>query len=900
MVFRYRLAPTPGYEYVSPSVLRLAGYTPDEVYADPEMGFALVHPDDRPLFDDTLAGRRPAPDPFVLRWQRKDGTTIWVELRSTPFVGPDGSVGFDGVARDVTAQRAAEDALHAAQQEAAQLAWIMASADEAIIGETLDGLVTRWNAAAERLFGYTTGEMLGQSVLRLAPPGDEATQRRIVERLAAGEHVDPYEAVRVAKGGTLVEVSISASAVRDARGELASIAVFAHDVGPRNRSEAALAASEARFRAVAEHIPTGLAVVNAAMTPTYINPAFTALFGYTLDDVGSLAAWFARAYPDPEYRATIAADWFGAADAVLQDAVSPPRAREHRITCADGTVRAAIVTAKAVGDTLYVAFTDVTDERVTAAERDRLVAAVEQAPDAIGIANADGTLIYANAALGELAGRPNAELVGSPAFAMMGPGTTATADALWRRLRAGHAVTRAFAATRADGSAFRAEGTIAPLRDADGALTHFTFVARDVTHVREVEADLALEARVGAALAQALVEARLTDSLEEAIQQLCDRLVSLPDLDFAGVEAFEGEAGVVVLASSVPAGFTLERGVALPETHAAYVRERVAAGPWAEYWEALPEDGVFDTLMRDIDLKAMAIGPITHGDHVDGLLVIGTRQDDFAKILVERLPTLVSSSTTSSALLAERLHARRYEVERRQVLGEVIADRLFHAVFQPIVDLESRKVVGYEALTRFDSGQRPDLCFADAWSVGLGPGLELATLEAAVLSGRLLPAGRWLDLNASARLLTDRERLREILWAADRPVVIEITEHEVITDYGAVRDAIRNLGHDVRLAVDDAGAGVANFGHIIDLRPDFVKLDMGLVRRVNANLGRQAMVVGMRHFARTAGCRLVAEGIETEDEARTLAELDVDFGQGYLYGHPDRAEAWEGSGGLAD
>ncbi len=892
MVFRYRLAPTPGYEYVSPSVLQLAGYTPDEVYAGPELGFVLVHPDDRLLFDDTLAGRRAAPDPFVLRWQRKDGTTVWVELRSTPFVRPDGSIGFDGVARDVTAQKAAEDGLRAAQQEAAQLARIMASADEAFIGETLDGIVTRWNAAAERLFGYTAGEMLGQSVLRLAPPGDEAAQRRIVERLAAGEHVDPYEAVRRAKDGTLVEVSISASAVRDARGELTGIAVFAHDIGPRKRSEAALAASEARFRAVAEHIPTGLAVVNAAMTPTYVNPAFTALFGYTLDDVASLAAWFARAYPDPAYRATIAADWSGAADAVLQDSVSPPRAREHRITCADGTVRAALVTAKAVGDTVYVAFTDVTDQRVAAAERDRLVAAVEQAPDAIGIADADGTLIYANAALGELAGRPIGELLGGPAVAMMGRGVEARMDALWERLRVGHAVTRAFAAERPDGSTFRAEGTIAPLRDADGVITHFTFVARDVTHVREVEEDLALEASMHAVLAEALLEARLSDSLEEAIQRICDGLGRLPEIDYAGVEVFEGDERVVVLASHVPAGFALERGVQIPPTHAAYVRERVATGPWAEYWEALPEDGVFDTLMRDIGLKAMAIAPITHGDHVDGLLAIGTRRDDFAKILVERRHTLVASSTTSSALLAERLHARRYEVELRRMLGEVIASRLFHPVFQPIVDLASGEVVGYEALTRFESGQRPDLCFADAWSVGLGPELELATLEAAVTDAPGLPAGRWLDLNVSARLLDDGQRLREILWSADRPIVIEITEHEVIADYRHVREAASSLGHDVRVAVDDAGAGAANLGHIIELQPDFVKLDISLVRRVNANLGRQAMVAGMRHFARTAGCRLVAEGIETQEEARTLTELGVELGQGYLYGYPDRAEAW--------
>jgi EAL domain-containing protein (putative c-di-GMP-specific phosphodiesterase class I) len=94
------------------------------------------------------------------------------------------------------------------------------------------------------------------------------------------------------------------------------------------------------------------------------------------------------------------------------------------------------------------------------------------------------------------------------------------------------------------------------------------------------------------------------------------------------------------------------------------------------------------------------------------------------------------------------------------------------------------------------------------------------------------------------------------------------------------------------VAVDDAGAGVANFGHIIELRPDFVKLDISLVRGVNANLGRQAMVVGMRHFSRAAGCRLVAEGVETPEEAAMLTSLGVEFGQGYLFGRPEPVDAW--------
>jgi EAL domain-containing protein (putative c-di-GMP-specific phosphodiesterase class I) len=234
----------------------------------------------------------------------------------------------------------------------------------------------------------------------------------------------------------------------------------------------------------------------------------------------------------------------------------------------------------------------------------------------------------------------------------------------------------------------------------------------------------------------------------------------------------------------------------------------------------------------------------------------------------------------------------RREAELRAGVVAIIAAAAFHPVFQPIVDLASGETVGYEALTRFDSGQRPDLCFADAWSVGLGPDLEIATLEAAVAAGKRLPPGLWLDLNASPRLLADRDRLSAVLSLAQRPIVLEVTEHEVIEDYDAVRQAISSLGPDLRLAVDDAGVGVANFGHIIELRPDFVKLDISLVRRVNANLGRQALVVAMRHFSRTAGCRLIAEGVETDAEAATLRSLGVEYGQGFLFGHPERVEIW--------
>jgi EAL domain-containing protein (putative c-di-GMP-specific phosphodiesterase class I) len=272
-------------------------------------------------------------------------------------------------------------------------------------------------------------------------------------------------------------------------------------------------------------------------------------------------------------------------------------------------------------------------------------------------------------------------------------------------------------------------------------------------------------------------------------------------------------------------------------------------------------------------------------------VIIGTRNPALARRLVENIATVFDFSTTPSALLGERLHAYLRTVELWNSVTDVLASSAFHPVYQPIVELATGDVVGYEALTRFDSEQAPNQVFANAHRVGFGTELELATMRAAIEGARMLPSGRFLDLNVSPTLLADPAVLGKRLAAADRPIVLEITEHDAVADYPALREAVRSLGPNVRLAVDDAGAGIANFGHIVELSADFVKLDISLVRGVNLNLGRQALVVAMRHFARTAGCRLVAEGVETEDEARALRQLGVEFAQGYLFGKPEVAPA---------
>ena len=176
--------------------------------------------------------------------------------------------------------------------------------------------------------------------------------------------------------------------------------------------------------------------------------------------------------------------------------------------------------------------------------------------------------------------------------------------------------------------------------------------------------------------------------------------------------------------------------------------------------------------------------------------------------------------------------------------------------------------------------------FAEAAAVGLGAELETVTLGAALAAAEALPESAWLNLNASPELILAGEPLRTLLRGSRRRLVLEVTEHTAIADYPAFRAAMAALGPKVEFAVDDAGTGFASLRHILELRPAFVKLDRSLIAGLESDEARQAMIVGLCHFAHATGCRLIVEGIETESELAVLRALAIELGQGYLLGRP--------------
>jgi len=413
----------------------------------------------------------------------------------------------------------------------------------------------------------------------------------------------------------------------------------------------------------------------------------------------------------------------------------------------------------------------------------------------------------------------------------------------------------------------------------------------DVTREVGAQADLELELAERQRISEALHRLPAGRSAHETASAICRELVRLPHVDMAAVLEFAHEGSVVPLAAIAHPEAPMRVGEPLPPDRAAYVRES-STGPWIDEWRPQPGDSTYDRAWHRIGLKVAAYVPFGTQEMTHGVLAIGSTHQIGTAGAARWLPGTTEIGAVAAALLVPELGSRRARDTTRSKLASIIANGAFHPVFQPVVRLGDGTVVGYEALTRFDDGTPPERWFSMAEALDMGPELEAATARAALVAAAGLPGRAWVSLNVSPTRLADQRLMRLGSLAKRRPVVLEITERLAIEDYAAARDALDRIAGAYDVAVDDAGAGFASLRHIIELRPRYVKLDLQLVRGVDGDPARQAMIAGMVYFARDTGCLLIAEGVEKAAERDTLRRLGVPFGQGFLFGRPAPASAW--------
>jgi EAL domain-containing protein (putative c-di-GMP-specific phosphodiesterase class I) len=331
--------------------------------------------------------------------------------------------------------------------------------------------------------------------------------------------------------------------------------------------------------------------------------------------------------------------------------------------------------------------------------------------------------------------------------------------------------------------------------------------------------------------------------------------------------------------------------------------------------EAMKDSGVFDCVVSDVQMPQLdgfgLVAAVRHyDDDLPVLLMTGDPTLDGAVRAINSgaVSYLAKPFTQEALASAVARAARRHGLSRMRRRAESfpqtaghgasdVGDRYQRAlarswmVFQPIVNVPARTVFAYEALIRTDesSMERPDVLIAAGERLGrihdLGRVVRGAVARAAVD----LPPNVLLFVNVHGLELSDEELYRETALLAYTPrVILEITErvgYESVD--GSTRVAmLRKLGYQI--AIDDLGAGYAALGALASLTPEFVKLDMSLIRDMHGNAPRRQVLGAIVTLVRDLGAMVIAEGVETEAERDAVLAAGIDLMQGWHFAHPAR------------
>jgi EAL domain-containing protein (putative c-di-GMP-specific phosphodiesterase class I) len=208
-------------------------------------------------------------------------------------------------------------------------------------------------------------------------------------------------------------------------------------------------------------------------------------------------------------------------------------------------------------------------------------------------------------------------------------------------------------------------------------------------------------------------------------------------------------------------------------------------------------------------------------------------------------------------------------------------------LLQPLVALHDGVRVGAEALSRFpvEWNKPPNEVFAEAESVDMGIELELLAVRNAL---KFLPEIKgYLSVNFSPETLLD-DRCRTLLEELPgERIVLELSEHDSVQDYDALAAVLSPLrAKGMRLAIDDVGVGFSSLRHIVLSAPDVIKLDLSIVAGIATDQVLRTLARSLADFGHEVGTAVVAEGVETREDAIALLDVGIDYGQGWYFGRP--------------
>jgi diguanylate cyclase (GGDEF)-like protein/PAS domain S-box-containing protein len=898
---------------------RLFGYSRDEMIGQPTkilvpQRFRDQHSEQYSHF---LAPhlKRPLLAGLELFGLHKDGSEFPVEIRLSPLDTKKGVLVCTAI-RDISGRRSTEEDLR-------RLASIVACSDDAIIGKTLEGIITSWNAGAQRMYGFSAKEAIGKSVNMLVPVDRQEEIPEVLERLKRGEIVDHFETLRVRKGGEQFHVEITVSPIRDATERIVGASTICRDISGRKAAEKRLHQMESGRRVADEALRESEERYRMLLDAVHDYAIFM------MDPRGQIVSWNAGAERIKGYKAEeITGHNFscffppediesGRPEEVLRITAARGRHEEQGMRVRkNGSRFLASVTTTALRDPAgnLRGFSEFSQDLSASKELEaKYRGLLEAAPDAMVVVNQGGEIVLLNIQAEKQFGYHRDELVGQKvktiipegfAERLIADGTRSAEEALAQQIGTGLELT----GRRKDGSNFPIEIMLSPLKSAEGILVTAAIrnvsVARamslQITHLAEHDFLTGLPNRT-------LVNDRIIQAIAGA--QRYEKKVAVLFLDLDGFKHINDSLGH-------PIGDKLLQSVANRLVKCVRGSDTISRQGGDEFVALLlgvdrPEDAGI-TARRMLQVVAEAHSIDQHDLYITASIGVSIYPDDGldAETLIKNADTAMyqakENGRQSYQFFKPAMTVRA--VERQSIeesLRRALERQEFALYYQPKVNLRTGQITGAEALLRWTHPVRGQVPPAQFIGVAEACGLILP-IGNWVLREACNQAQAWVDaglrmgtmaVNISALEFGDENFLEGVFAILNdtgldpKFLELELTESVLMKRVEATKSILVTLrGRGVQLAVDDFGTGYSSLSYLTKFPIDAFKIDQSFIRQITATPDDTAIVTALISMGRSLNLRVIAEGVETHEELTFLQAHRCNEAQGYYFSRPVPAE----------
>ena len=891
----------------------MLGYSRDELIG--RSFIDITHPDeqasDAALIEQVLNHDDAIPN-REKRYIRKDGSVLWAQRSGVVVRDASGRTAYAlGSIEDVSQYHASQETLKALNES---LRAVVESSPLAIYSMTPNGIVTLWNPAAEKMFGFRECDVLGHPSPLLSDD-DNAENISLHASVYQGKTVDNFELARHRADGSRIEVSFSAAPLRGAHHEIVGVLVTCADITSFKNTTRALDQQLHFMQELLEVLPNPIFYRSADGPYLGFNRAYedffgvnrTEMIGKTLSDVHSTAD--AENYDRADVN-TLLSGTSQAAEVNLINSRGQSRnvlKQMSRFTSPDGTP------AGIIG-----VLTDITDfrqvEQALRATEGRFQALTESAMDLVTVLDANGVIRYQSPSVRHLLGYEPDDMIGLSQFNVIHRDDVESMRAKFKELIEKGIMERPveFRVQRRDGQ-WRVLESIGKNCLDIPAVQGIIVNTRDITDRRAIEEriqHLAFHDALTGLPNRSLIQDRISQTIVRSERAVKKFAVMFIDIDnFKNINDTLGH----------DVGDDLLRGIAERLTRAVRAHDTIARQGGDEFIVLLSElegqrgatrvaQKILDALRTPFDLGGAP-------QHVSGSIGISLYPDDGIDAL-----TLLKSADTAM-FHGKALGKNTYQfftpqmniaVKRRAAMESNLRAAVqrgdFSLVYQPQIDLNSGEIVAVESLVRWVSEENGTMMPGEFIPLAEETGL-INELGRWVLRESCRQNQAWLEMgfqprrmavNLSARQLADKgfiemvESILEETGLDPSLLELEITESQVMRQGEGSVQLLNDLADmGIHLAIDDFGTGYSSLSYLKRLPIGTLKIDQSFIRDITVDPNDTAIVVAIINMAKSLDLEVIAEGIETAGQLTLLRAKGCAVGQGFYFSVPLTAKELE-------